>query len=43
MKIVIESDLNKNYSDIFRMIEEKAIASASLAQVHRAVLASNGK
>lgn len=43
MKIVIESDLQKKYSDIFSVIEEKAIASASLAQVHRAVLARNGK
>lgn len=43
IKVVIESDLHKKFNEIFSTIEEQAIAAASLAQVHRAVLAKNGK
>jgi aarF domain-containing kinase len=38
LKVVIENDLKTNAESLFRSIDTVAIASASLAQVHRAVL-----
>lgn len=43
MKAIFESDLHKHSSDLFIDIDEKPIASASLAQVHRAKLAGTNQ
>ena len=42
IKIVFEHDLGKPISDVFSEFDETPIASASLAQVHRAVLKESG-
>src|SRR3984893_11658015 len=39
---VVETELNKPVEEIFSVLERKATAAASLGQVHKAVLASNG-
>lgn len=40
---VIESELDKPIDQVFRTLERKCTASASLGQVHKAVLAATGK
>lgn len=43
IRVVIKQDLEMEPKDIFSKMNKEAIAAASLAQVHRATLASNGK
>jgi len=40
---VIESELGRPIEDVFSILERKCTAAASLGQVHKAVLASNGE
>ncbi|RFU79918.1 atypical abc1 abc1-a kinase [Trichoderma arundinaceum] len=40
---VLTSNLGSNWRDLFSEFEEKPIAAASIGQVHKAVLKSNGK
>jgi len=40
---VIEAELGKPIEQLFRVLEHKATAAASLGQVHKAVLASSGE
>jgi ubiquinone biosynthesis protein len=40
---IIEEDLGQPVDALFRQIEEEPVASASIAQVHRAVLAETGE
>lgn len=40
---VLVANLGDNWSNLFSSFEEKPIAAASIGQVHKAILASNGK
>ena len=40
---VIEQEYNRRWNQVFTFIDEEALGSASIAQVHRAVLASGEK
>mgnify|MGYP001720208561 FL=1 len=40
---VIEKEYNRRWNQVFKSIDEEALGSASIAQVHRAVLASGEK
>lgn len=40
---VLVNNLGENWRDLFSEFEEKPIAAASIGQVHKAVLSSNGK
>lgn len=40
---VLERNLGENWRDLFSNFEEKPFAAASIGQVHKATLASNGK
>ncbi len=40
---VIETELGKPVEKVFSVLEQKATAAASLGQVHKAILASNGE
>jgi aarF domain-containing kinase len=43
IKITLESDLNQKLEDVFSYLDTHAIAAASLAQVHRAILKGTDK
>lgn len=43
MKVIFENDLHRNSEHIFSSIDEKPVASASLAQVHRGRLLNSNK
>ena len=40
---VIESELGKSIEEVFSVLERKCTASASLGQVHKAILVSTGE
>jgi ubiquinone biosynthesis protein len=43
IKEIIKKELGKDISEVFRSIDQEAIASASIGQVHRAVLKNGNK
>ncbi len=43
IKLIIAEDLGRPISEVFSSIDERPLASASIAQVHAAVLAGSGK
>lgn len=43
MKEIVEQDLGAKMDDVFSYFAEKPVGSASLAQVHEAILKENGQ